>query len=42
MSNFKTHPLLVASESNDCKDQLNDLKFRVINICAPKLNMPDN
>ena len=42
MCNYTAHPLLVATESDECKEQLNDLNFRFNNICAPKLNMLDN
>ena len=40
--NFIAQSLFVSTESDECKEQLNDLEFRVNNKCAPKLNMLDN
>ena len=42
MCNFTTHPLRVATESDECKEHLNDLEFHANSICASKLNMLDN
>ena len=42
MYKFTTHPLLIATESNEYKEQLNDLEFRADNMYAPKLNIIDN
>ena len=39
MYNFTTHPLFFATESDEYKEQLNNLEFRAKNICASKLSI---
>ena len=42
MCNFTAHLLLVATESDEYKEQLNDLEFCVNNMRASKLSMRGN